>query len=776
MVALRIAVPVCIAFLLSAPRAQAQSAEEDFYKGYYLETEENNPEEAIQLYTRVARADEAPTAIVEQARRRLAVCREKVLSRDLGRLMPPDVLAYLEVRNPGAHLARIIEAIGLGGPSGPDAPFTISPRLIGALQDVNGAALALTDIDPRYGTPSGVVALNPGKDEVFRGLVETWLSAGVAAKILRSVEPVHGNATYLSQFGSVVVTERLVIAGNPHQLVVEAVERLYSKTPPSLSGSSAFAEIGGGRNDSLAFAFLNIHALLEKVKAQMAQYGGMPHEYYLTQAVTDIESIRWAALSLGTCEQGLSGSFQVRLAEKNRALAYHLLRTPSVGPDALKLVPAGAAGFLAFGLNEGRVSEQDPQRAAAVQYVTGLDFGREIFSNIQEVAAFVLGGEPGRGIPDAGIVLKVGNPARSRALWEQLLGIGATLMQMDPNPVQTRELEGHKVQVYALPENLRVCFAALPDRVVLASTPEAVAGAIRAAAGKGSVLDDPAFRKPAAILGPHSSKIIMVHAGRVFSMARPFMGIPDWQAGQIEAVVRDVTLSMFTDETPTALKGGVVLSLPNVGPMIQELIRGSAPPQVRVPEALPVSTWDAARVNVLLKEGSTWKYHDEGTDQGTEWREPGFDDSSWKEGPAPLGYGEDFIESTVAYGDDAENKRVTTYFRTTFTIDDPAALAAVQIRLRRDDGAAVYLNGKEVARDNLPPGAGFSTFSTGIIGGEAEGLFFVFPVPLDAVRKGTNVLAVEVHQSNGASSDVIFDLVVEGLRKEKAPAPPSTGV
>lgn len=776
MVAPRIALAACVVFLLSAPGAQAQSAEEDFYKGYYLESEEDSPEEAIKLYTRVVRSDEAPTAIVEQARRRLAVCREVVLSRDLGRLMPPDVLAYLEVRNPGAHLARILEAIGLGGEPAPDAPFRISPRLIEALRDVNGAALALTDIDPRYGTPSGVVVLNPGRDEVFRGLVETWLSAGAAAQVLRSVEPMHGNATYVSQYGSVVVTERLVIAGHPHQLVAEAVERLYSKASPALSGSDAFAEVGESREDALAFAFLNIHALLEKAKAQMSQYGGMPQEYYLTQAVTDIESIRWAAFSLGTCEQGLSGSFQVRLAEKNRALAYHLLRTPGVGPDVLKLVPNGAAGFLAFGLNEGEASARDPQRDAAMQYVTGLDIGREIFSNIQEVAAFVLAGEPGMGVPEAGIVLKVANPAKSRALWGQMLGIGATLLHMDPNPVQTREVEGHEVQVYALPENLQLCFAALPDRVVLASTTGAVAGAIRAADGRGSAQDDPAFRKPAVLLGPHSSKILVVHAGRVFSMAQPFMGIPDWQARQIAAVIQDVTLSMFTDETPTALRGSILLGVPNVGPMIQELLRQSTPPQIRVPENVPVSTWDPGRVEVLLEKGSTWKYHDEGTDQGTAWQEPGYDDAGWKEGPAPLGYGEDFIASTVACGEDPANKRVTTYFRTSFTIDDPAELAAVQIRLRRDDGAAVYLNSAEVARDNLPPDAGFSDWSTEITGGEAEGMFFIFPVPLDAIRKGRNTLAVEVHQANGASSDVIFDLVVEGLRKDKAAAPPSTGV
>ena len=40
------------------------------------------------------------------------------------------------------------------------------------------------------------------------------------------------------------------------------------------------------------------------------------------------------------------------------------------------------------------------------------------------------------------------------------------------------------------------------------------------------------------------------------------------------------------------------------------------------------SAADAATTNVLVPAGALWKYLDDGTDQGTAWREPGFDDSS----------------------------------------------------------------------------------------------------------------------------------------------------
>src|SRR5947209_5223858 len=50
--------------------------------------------------------------------------------------------------------------------------------------------------------------------------------------------------------------------------------------------------------------------------------------------------------------------------------------------------------------------------------------------------------------------------------------------------------------------------------------------------------------------------------------------------------------------------------------------------------------------DTLVPKGATWKYLDNGSDQGSAWRAPDFDDSSWKSGPAKLGYG-DGDEATV---------------------------------------------------------------------------------------------------------------------------------
>ena len=86
---------VVLALAAESPPAYAQDAESDFHKAYYLEMAEGQTEQAAAVYQRVAESAGAPAALVEQARRRLALCQESVRSRELARLMPADALAYV---------------------------------------------------------------------------------------------------------------------------------------------------------------------------------------------------------------------------------------------------------------------------------------------------------------------------------------------------------------------------------------------------------------------------------------------------------------------------------------------------------------------------------------------------------------------------------------------------------------------------------------------------------------------------------------------------------
>ena len=165
----------------------------------------------------------------------------------------------------------------------------------------------------------------------------------------------------------------------------------------------------------------------------------------------------------------------------------------------------------------------------------------------------------------------------------------------------------------------------------------------------------------------------------------------------------------------------------------------------------------------LVPTGATWRYLDNGSDQGTAWRAASFNDSTWGSGPAQLGYGDGDEATTLGFGPDSNNKFITSYFRRSFSVTNAALFNALTLRLMRDDGAVVYLNGVEVWRTNMPTGTvGFLTPASVAIAGADESTFVQTTISPALLVTGTNVLAVELHQSGGTSTDISFDLQLIG--------------
>ncbi len=175
----------------------------------------------------------------------------------------------------------------------------------------------------------------------------------------------------------------------------------------------------------------------------------------------------------------------------------------------------------------------------------------------------------------------------------------------------------------------------------------------------------------------------------------------------------------------------------------------------------------------LITTGSLWRFLDDGSDQGTAWTQPSFDDASWAAGAAQLGYGDGDEVTTVSFGSDAANKQITTYFRHRFEVAEATVYQSLSLRLQRDDGAVIHLNGVEVHRSNMPGGAiDASTLAVSAVANAAEDAFFPTEVSAASLVSGTNVLAVEIHQVGPTSSDLSFDLELEGIVGESPPPPP----
>jgi hypothetical protein len=185
--------------------------------------------------------------------------------------------------------------------------------------------------------------------------------------------------------------------------------------------------------------------------------------------------------------------------------------------------------------------------------------------------------------------------------------------------------------------------------------------------------------------------------------------------------------------------------------------------------------------------GAVWKYLDNGSDQGTAWQTADYASLPWASGPSQLGYNDCGDENTLVGFIDTDTgtagvqKNFTTYFRTDFNVADRSQIAALSLRLLRDDGAAVYLNGTRLdlgttagSVGNMPATVTYTT--PALANTTTETTFFTASVDPSLLVNGVNELAVEIHQNTNSSSDISFDLGLEATLVGSGGIPLNPGI
>jgi autotransporter-associated beta strand protein len=156
---------------------------------------------------------------------------------------------------------------------------------------------------------------------------------------------------------------------------------------------------------------------------------------------------------------------------------------------------------------------------------------------------------------------------------------------------------------------------------------------------------------------------------------------------------------------------------------------------------------------------SVWRFRDDAVDLGVLWRTNSYDDGGWASGLPELGFG-DGDETTLV----THNDQWTTYFRHSFDVPAAHLVESLTVRLKRDDGAVIYLNGVEVWLSNMPQGEIlYSTPAASTVAGGDESTWYSTAISPSVLRDGLNLLAVEVHQIGLSSSDITFDLELSGM-------------
>ncbi len=149
----------------------------------------------------------------------------------------------------------------------------------------------------------------------------------------------------------------------------------------------------------------------------------------------------------------------------------------------------------------------------------------------------------------------------------------------------------------------------------------------------------------------------------------------------------------------------------------------------------------------------TWKYIIP-SDEIPNWNSLGFNTSSWSSGPMSVGYGDD-DDATILTAPIS-----TVYCRITFQEIDVSIIKKAILDIDYDDGFVAYLNGVEIARSGLSgyPPAWNENASNHEASLYAGGSISSFDIPLatlqTAIVSGTNVLAIEIHNTDPSSSDL----------------------
>ncbi|HZV71361.1 MAG TPA: lamin tail domain-containing protein [Saprospiraceae bacterium] len=164
-----------------------------------------------------------------------------------------------------------------------------------------------------------------------------------------------------------------------------------------------------------------------------------------------------------------------------------------------------------------------------------------------------------------------------------------------------------------------------------------------------------------------------------------------------------------------------------------------------------IDHWETA-----LNEGDLWRLFIGTENPPADWTSLTFDDSAWDNAQGGFGYGDDDDVTTIP------DSTLAFYYRHRFNVADPAKLDSAILSMDYDDAFIAYLNGIEIFRSsNMPDGTpDYTTVAT--VDHEAQlytgGSPDVFPISKSELASllitGQNVLAIEVHNIEPASSDL----------------------
>jgi beta-glucanase (GH16 family) len=200
------------------------------------------------------------------------------------------------------------------------------------------------------------------------------------------------------------------------------------------------------------------------------------------------------------------------------------------------------------------------------------------------------------------------------------------------------------------------------------------------------------------------------------------------------------------------------------------LIAATLVAAVLVPVAPAAATTSGTTVVAFGSSG--WSYYRAKAAPPANWRTTV---QKWRSGKAPLGFG----HSTGPLGTKVPNvftgkKPLATYFQKTFTLKQVPS-QGITITTWADDGVAVFVNGKEVLRSNLPTyGPKHDSYwaMNAPQSLRARTKLVTATIPASALKVGANVVAAHVQSNWRETHNVTFDAKLVTAKPVATPTPP----
>lgn len=174
----------------------------------------------------------------------------------------------------------------------------------------------------------------------------------------------------------------------------------------------------------------------------------------------------------------------------------------------------------------------------------------------------------------------------------------------------------------------------------------------------------------------------------------------------------------------------------------------------------------------VVSSGQTvWDYLETGKEpaadgEGRTWLEQGYEGEGWKSASGTFGsvkgertdrVANKLPRNLLAFYQEDGTLVPAYYFRTEFEVEDPKAVQKLQGEIQYDDAVIVYLNGEVLYEGNVPEhGYAESLYGSEQVADRSLNDKIAI-TDTSKLKKGTNVLCVELHQSSPGSTDIYFD-------------------